>query len=135
MTTDSEQSDGARARRSSRKRVVLIVVVVLLALVASVAVVAAFGLVRLPGSADSARPPCEKLPTVREVESALATHSDLIERIEEVGDGVDVSVSKPCDAPERALVRVTFTSERERAGVDAILREEGFGTPVELVSG
>lgn len=105
----------------------------MLVLVVGAVAAAALGVLRLPGSADSTRPPCAQLPTVVAVERALSVNPTLVERIEAVGDGVEVSVAQPCEEPERALVRVTFSSEVERTGVDAILREDGFGMPVELV--
>jgi hypothetical protein len=49
---------------------------------------------------------------------------------------VGVDVATPCEGqPDRAILRITYTTDAERKGVDAILqKEEGFGVPVELVS-
>lgn len=96
----------------------------------------ATGVVPLSGSGDSARPPCEQLPGIKSVEDAVASHEDLVTRIRDVGTGVDVAVATPCqDQPNKAIVRINYTTDAEREGVDAILRQEdGFGAPVELVS-
>jgi hypothetical protein len=83
---------------------------------------------------DSARPPCEQLPDQQAVADALATHQDLARRIQEVGPGVTVEVATPCeDQPERAILRITYATDDEWEGVDAILREESFGVAVEVV--
>ena len=94
------------------------------------------GLEQLSGGRDSARPPCERLPDKNSVTNAVASHKDLVGQIREVGPGVDVGVATPCDdQPDRAIVRVTYTTDAEWEDVNAILgREEGFGVPVELVS-
>lgn len=94
------------------------------------------GFVPMLGRQDSARPPCEQLPDKKSVADAVASHGDLVARIQEAGPGVEVDVATPCgDQPNRAIVRVTYTTGTERDGVDAVLRRaEGFGAPVELVS-
>jgi len=95
----------------------------------------AFGVAPLPGGRESARPPCEQLPDKESVEAAVASHEDLVNRIQNAGPGVNVDVATPCeDQPDRAIVRITYTTNNEREGVDAILQQEkGFGVPVELV--
>ena len=107
----------------------------LLVVVAAAVVMLALGLVRPPGFENSARPPCERLPAAAAVEEALAANRPLVTRIEQVGAGVTVTVSRPCGAADRALARISVASGQERTGVDAILREDGFGVPVELVDG
>ncbi len=89
----------------------------------------------LPGSGgDSARPPCEQLPAEAAVSEAVASHQDLVRRLREVGPGVRLSVATPCDGqPGRALVRILYATTSERSGVDALLQQDGFGVPVELV--
>jgi len=48
---------------------------------------------------------------------------------------VAVDVATPCDdQPDRAIVRITYATDDEWEGVDAILTQEGFGVAVELVS-
>lgn len=93
-------------------------------------------MVPLFGESDSARPPCEQLPDRKSVEDAVASHEDLVTRIENVGSGVKVGAATPCEGqPDKAIVRIGYTTGTEREGVDAILRQEqGFGVPVELVS-
>lgn len=126
MTIESE-SAGRRLRIAA---VVLGSLVVVGALV-----VIALGVVGLPGSTDSARPPCERLPTVSDVRDALTSRAALAERLEAVGSGVEVSLVTPCDDPDRALVRITVPSADERAGVDAVLgAADGFGAPAEVVT-
>ncbi|MGB3683258.1 MAG: hypothetical protein WA990_12345 [Rubrobacteraceae bacterium] len=95
----------------------------------------ATGAVPLSGSRDSARPPCEQLPDRASVESAVASNEDLVAQIESVGSGVDVGVSTPCEGqPDKAIVRIRYTTNADRKDVDAILQQEdGFGAPVELV--
>ncbi len=92
------------------------------------------GVVPLSRSRDSARPPCEQLPNRQLVADAVASHEDLVTRIHNVGPGVKVDVATPCDGqPDRAIVRITYTTETEWEGVHAILGQEGFGVAVELV--
>lgn len=84
---------------------------------------------------DSSRPPCDQLPDRQAVVDALASHEELATRIQDVGPGVTVEVATPCDdQPDRAIVRITYETDDEWEGVDAIIREEGFGVAVELVS-
>jgi len=88
-----------------------------------------------PLGRDSERPPCEQLPDRQSVEDALASHGNLVTRIQDVGPGVAVDVATPCDdQPDRAIVRITYATDDEWEGVDAILTQEGFGVAVELVS-
>lgn len=84
---------------------------------------------------DSARPPCEQLPDRQAVVDAVASHEALVARIHEVGPGVKVDVATPCSGqPDRAIVTITYATDAEWKGVDSIIRDEGFGVAVELVS-
>lgn len=95
----------------------------------------AFGLAPMLGGRDSARPPCGQLPDRKSVVDAIASHEDLAGRIQKAGPGVKVAVATPCEGqPDRAIVRIRYTTDTEREGVDAVLRQEGFGVPAELVS-
>lgn len=92
------------------------------------------GVIPLSRGNDSARPPCEQLPNRKSVVDAVASHEDLVTRIQNVGSGVKVEAATPCKGqPDRAIVRIKYTTDTERKGVDAILREEGFGVAAELV--
>lgn len=95
----------------------------------------AIGVVPLSTSRDSARPPCEKLPDKESVVEAMASHEDLVTRIQNVGPGVEAGVATPCEGqPDRAILRIEYETGDEWEGVNAILqRENGFGVPVELV--
>jgi len=93
------------------------------------------GVIPLSRGHDSARPPCEQLPNRKSVVDAVASHQDLVTRVRKVGPGVKVDVATPCEGqPDRAIVSITYTTETEWKGVDAVLRQEGFGVAVELVS-
>lgn len=94
------------------------------------------GAIPLSGGRDSSRPPCEQLPDRELVADAVASHEDLVARIEDVGSGVNVGVATPCEGqPERAIVRIEYETNIEWEGVDSILQQsDGFGAPVELVS-
>lgn len=113
------------------------VLVILGALVVVVLIAVAgllFGVDPLPRSRDSERPPCEQLPDRQAVVDALASHQELVARIHGVGPGVKVDVATPCDdQPERAIVSITYATDDEWKGVDAILTQEGFGVAVEVV--
>jgi hypothetical protein len=92
------------------------------------------GVIPLSRGEDSARPPCDQLPSVQAVTGAVASHQELIAQIEKVGRGVKVSVAKPCgDQTDQAIVRIEYAAADERKDVDAILRNDGFGVPVQLV--
>ena len=92
------------------------------------------GVIPLSRGEDSARPPCDQLPSVQTVNGAVASHQELIARIEDVGQGVKVGVGRPCgDQTDRAIVRIEYAAADERKDVDAILQnDDGFGVPVEL---
>lgn len=93
-----------------------------------------FGLVPRLGGDDSARPPCEQLPDREAVVDAMSSQEDLVSRIQNVGSGVEIEIATPCEGqPEKAIVRVEYTTDTEREGVDGILQQEGFGVPVELI--
>ncbi|PZN08294.1 MAG: hypothetical protein DIU69_10280 [Bacillota bacterium] len=88
----------------------------------------------LPFKQDVARPPCEKLPDQSSVAQALAAHGDLVARLERIGSGVKVEVATPCKGqPDRALIRISYATKAERAGIDQVLAREWFGVPVEVV--
>ncbi len=94
------------------------------------------GVVPLPKGRDSARPPCEQLPDRQTVVDAVASHRELVTRIENVGPGVKVDVATTCEGqPNRAIVWITYTTDAEWEGVHAILTQEGFGVEAQLVSG
>lgn len=114
---------------------VLVVVVCLLAVVLIVGAGLLTGVVPLSRGHDSARPPCDQLPDRQAVVDALASHQDLVTRIQNVGPGVRVDLATPCeDQPDRAIVRITYATDEEWEGVDSILGEEWFGVAVEVVS-
>ncbi len=93
------------------------------------------GVIPLSRGHDSARPPCEQLPDRQSVADAMASHQDLVTRIQNVGPGVKIKIATPCKGqPDRAIVRITYTTDTEWKGVDALLRQEGFGVAAELVS-
>jgi hypothetical protein len=112
---------------------------VILAALVVVLLIAGAGLLSgvdpFPLGRDSERPPCDQLPDRQTVADALASHQDLATRIRAVGPGVTVEVATPCDdQPDRAILRITYGTDDEWEGVDAILTQEGFGVAVELVS-
>lgn len=116
----------------TRVHVSLVVVVVVLLIVGTALL---SGVDPFPLGRDSERPPCDQLPDKQTVADAIASHEDLATRIREVGPGVTVDVATPCDdRPDRAIVRITYATDDEWEGVDAILTQEGFGVAVELVS-
>lgn len=92
------------------------------------------GVGSFPLGRDSERPPCEQLPARQSVVAALAARGELVTRIQEVGPGVKVDVDTPCDdQPDKAIVRITYATDDEWEGVHAILTQEGFGVPAQLV--
>jgi uncharacterized protein YebE (UPF0316 family) len=115
----------------NRVRVLLIC---LSAVVVTVGAGAVFGVLPWATGYKSARPPCEQLPNRSVIVDAVAAHEDLVTRIRNVGPGVTIAVAAPCEGqPDRAIVHITFATDAERKGVDAILRQDGFGVTVELV--
>jgi hypothetical protein len=116
------------------KRVIVVVVSCLCGVVLLVGAGLLFGVIRLPGGGDSARPPCEQLPNRTSVAEAVSSHEDVVTRIENVGPGVRVEVATPCGGqPDRAIVSIKYKTDSERERVDAILQQVSFGVPVELV--
>lgn len=111
---------------------IIVICVVGAAVLAAVGLVS--GVIPLSNRQDSARPPCEQLLNKDAVVAAMAQHEDLVSRIQGVGSEVKVDVGTPCKGqPDRALVSISYTTEAEQKGVDAILRNDGFGVPAELV--
>lgn len=88
----------------------------------------------IPVSRDT-HPPCDQLPTVAEVNTALASHQGLAEEIKSLSDDITVEVGKPCsDDQDRGLVMVSYGSKSERDAIaDLLSRRDGFGVPVHLV--
>lgn len=112
-----------------------IILVCLVGVLIVLGVALATGSVPLLGGDDSARPPCEQLPSRQSVADAVASRQALVTRIEDVGSGVKVEVATPCQGQQdRAIVSVKYTTDAEREGVDAVLRQDGFGVALELVS-
>lgn len=100
------------------------------------AVALASGVIPQPGARGPARPPCEQLPTKATVTDAIVSHEDVVARIENIGPGVRVYAATPCQGrPDRAILSIEYATESERNGVDAILQQQAFGVPVQLVSG
>ena len=93
------------------------------------------GVIPLSRGRDSARPPCKRLPDRKSVVDAVASREDLVARIRSVGPGVKVDVATPCEGqPDKAIVSIKYTTDAEWEGVNTILRQEGFGVALELVS-
>lgn len=116
------------------RRVVLLIAIPV-AVVALLAVAAVgTGFVRLPGAAVSERPPCDQLPDRATVADALTERTELVRKLEDVGEGVRVRAITPCADEDRSLVEVGFSTGDEREGIDQVLQSnDGFGVPVQLV--
>lgn len=117
----------------NRVKIIIVICVIGAAVMAAAGLVLS-GVIPLSNRQDSARPPCEQLLHKDAVVAAMAQHKDLVSRIQSVGSGVKVDVGTPCKGqPDRALVSISYTTDAEQKGVDAILRDDGFGVPAELV--
>jgi hypothetical protein len=80
------------------------------------------------------RPPCDQLQNQQTVARALASNPDLVAQLEAVGSGVTVDIDTPCDdQPDRALVRITYDSDDEWDGINAIMTQQSFGVGVDVV--
>lgn len=93
------------------------------------------GVVPLPGSRASARPPCSDLPGEQEVVTALGWHRAVTTALTQAVPGAWVSVSRPCagDQADRALLRVTVPDGEARHAVQEWLgTHDGYGVPVEI---
>lgn len=114
----------------SRKFIIIVVI--------SVLVVGAFAFAILngvfPGSKET-HPPCDQLPSVSKVNKALENHQDFVKDIEELGDGVQVHLGKPCDNDKsRGLVEVNYNSKNEHNKIsDSLENNKGIGVPIYLV--
>ena len=113
--------------------VFLVSLVVVLLIVAGATAVS--GVNPLDSGHKYVRPPCAQLQDRKTVEHALASHQDLVARLESAGPGVTVDVDTPCnDQPDRALVRITYETDKEWDSIQSILGQEGFGVAVDVVS-
>ncbi|WP_370246400.1 hypothetical protein [Nocardioides sp.] len=86
---------------------------------------------------DTARPPCESLPVRADVVAALEEHQDVTRRLAEVAPGTSVELQTPCEGAEagRALLRVTVPSAGRAALEEWINTHDGYGVPLEIVTG
>jgi len=73
---------------------------------------------------------CADLPSVAQVQAALDEHADVVRRIEDVGDQVDVLLTATCEDPSRAELVVVYPGRHERREVEAILSRHDLGVPV-----
>ncbi|WP_051196468.1 hypothetical protein [Jonesia quinghaiensis] len=80
-------------------------------------------------------PPCNELPPVETVKTALLTHAEFAETIEAQGQGIRVAVGTPCMSPQEVgLIQVSYATDAELDAVDELLTQSnGFGVPVHLV--
>jgi hypothetical protein len=94
------------------------------------------GFVPLPGLGSSqARPPCNALPSVGEVTTAIEEHTEVTSSLRDAVDGAQVSVARPCDGAhaDRALVRVTVTDGDARDELTRWLgTHDAYGVPLEI---
>lgn len=136
---DFPGADGVEAPRRGRPSWVIATGIVLAVALAAYFVVPAVSTWFVVSVGDN-RPSgvaCADLPTLAEVEDALALHSDLVRRIEAVGadyDSVWVDVTAPCQEthPDRAEILISYPGGTDRERIEAILAEESFGVPVSL---
>ena len=84
------------------------------------------------GGSRSSAVACEDLPPPGEVQAALAQHAALVDRIEAVGDGVEVIPQQPCPGQDGTQVLILFGSRDDGREIEGLLQEESFGVPVEL---
>lgn len=118
-----------------RNRVGMFLMSLVVALLIVPGAVAVFGVNPLDSGHKYVRPPCGQLQDHQTVENALASHPDLVARLESAGPGVAVDVDTPCkDQPDRALVRITYETDKEWDSIQSILGQEGFGVAVDVVS-
>jgi hypothetical protein len=91
--------------------------------VAATALVAG-GFVELPWSSDSV--PCAELASSAKVQAALAEHSDLVKKLEQVGARLSVEPQKRCSGDANYAIVIKLPSVA-KAAVDGILNSTGFG--------
>ncbi|MBE7699606.1 hypothetical protein H9623_04690 [Oerskovia sp. Sa1BUA8] len=69
-----------------------------------------------------------------EVDDALAQNPGLVEDLESIGSSVSVETGLPCDdQPDRALVRIIYTSGDQRRQIDTLLQQDTFGVPAQVI--
>lgn len=92
------------------------------------------GVLPVPGQDAAPHPPCEELPSRGEVDDALAQNPGLVEDLESIGSSVSVETGLPCDdQPDRALVRIIYTSGDQRGQIDTLLQQDTFGVPAQVI--
>jgi hypothetical protein len=76
--------------------------------------------------------PCEKLPSVAEVESTIREHQQVIHQIEQVNPGfVGIEIDYPC--PDHADIIVWYASHQDRLTIEEIIgNNDLFGIPYRL---
>lgn len=76
---------------------------------------------------------CSMLLSPDEVSQALATHEDLTDRFEGMGEGVQVYQTSACDG-EKAIISITYGSDAEKESIEQLLADGPYyGSAVELV--
>ena len=77
--------------------------------------------------------PCEELPPITRIETALESNSDLVKRITAVDPAVWVIASSPCaDFPASGEVAIYYPSGQVRKEIEAVLEGDSFGVPTSL---
>lgn len=112
------------------KRRLIVIILGLLAVLAVAAV--AGGFISLRGT-QSARPPCEDLPSRATVEAALKDHTDLQARLEGIDEDVTAAVSTPCEDPDKGLVAIHYRTDDQFEQIGRIMETSGFGVPAQPV--
>lgn len=112
-----------------KKRTILIVAVVTIAAASIFALIATghFG-----HGKTFTIPACDSLPTYAAAQEAFAKNQETVQKLRELGPGVEVLVSKQCGDADRGIVTIRFATDAEKNGITAITNGPTFGVPLQL---
>lgn len=77
--------------------------------------------------------PCQQLPTLAEVENAIAAHQDVVEQIEQINPGLVGMYIDSTQCPGKADIVIWYGSHQDRLTIESIIDGATFyGIPYRL---
>ncbi|XBH21208.1 hypothetical protein V5R04_13460 [Jonesiaceae bacterium BS-20] len=88
----------------------------------------------IPNASVDTHPPCDQLPTMAQVEAAIAANPNIVAQLSNQGPGISVRADSPgCEGKDQFLISVSYKTDDEYAGIREVLEQSnGFGVPVAI---
>ncbi len=76
---------------------------------------------------------CDKLPAVTEVEKVMQEHQQTVDDIEELAQGVWISIASDTDrCPGKAHIQITYDTNERREKIKQMIGDSFFGIPYKM---